>query len=419
MKAIHHQMLRSTVLLCLLVAFFSCSKNKNTEPQQYTYTIYTPVYKSKTEVLATINATTIPAVEHAGKLYIKDNFIYLNEVDKGVHIIDNSDPAHPAQVAFLSIPGNLDIAIRDNILYADMYDDLLALDISNPLHAVLTGSLHNFFTGRAYVNGQFATTEDKVAVDWTTKDTTILVDEQNYCRECWYALQNSGGTKSSGTGSSGTAGSMAAMVLMNDHLYAITEMHSLGIVDISNPSSPQLDSTFFAGYDLQTIYPFEGKLFLGSAIGMFMYDVSDPQNPVSVGQFSHGRACDPVVADGSYAYVTLHAGEACGGDQNELNVIDIKDLQNSQLVKTYPLTKPTGLCKDGNLLFVCDGTNVKIFDATDPAGLVQKQTISSNEPYDVIATNNTAMVVTNEGLFQYDYSNLNNIRQLSFFAAKK
>jgi hypothetical protein len=217
----------------------------------------------------------------------------------------------------------------------------------------------------------------------------------------------------------GVAGSMAGMVLMNNYLYAISEMHSLGIVDVSNPSLPKLDSSFFAGYDLQTIFPFEDKLFLGSAIGMFMYDVSDPEKPVSVGQFEHGRACDPVIADGDYAYVTLHAGTMCGGEQNELNVIDIKDMANSKLVKTYDLKKPTGLSKDGNLLFVCDGTEVKVYNAANPASLVLIKQIKSNEPYDAIAANKKLLVVTADGLYQYDYSNINYIKQLSFIAAKR
>ena len=215
------------------------------------------------------------------------------------------------------------------------------------------------------------------------------------------------------------AGSMAGMVLMNDHLYAITEMHSLGIVDISNPSLPSLDSNFFAGYDLQTVFPFKGKLFLGSAVGMFMYDVTDPKHPVAAGEFSHGRACDPVIADDHYAYVTLHAGDGCGGDANELHVIDINNLQNAQLVKTYQMTKPTGLSKDDNLLFVCDDTEVKVYNAANPASLQLLKKIKSSGPYDIITGNNKAMIVCNDGLYQYDYSDLNNIRRLSFMAAKK
>ena len=408
-------------VIAFMLLFAACKKESSTNTKATkTYKLYTPVYKPKATALASINANPSQDVVHAGKIYIKDNFIYLNDQNKGIHVIDNSNPSHPVQIAFLAIPGNLDIAIKGNTLYADMYSDLLALDISNPHQARITHTLENFFTGRSYVNGFNVNDNGNIAVDWLERDTTVLVDQypNGGCDMCpinFDVLTMS----AAGVKSSGTAGSMAGMVLMNDHLYAITEMHSLGIVNVSNAATPTLDTSFFAGYDLQTIFPFNGKLFLGSAVGMFMYDVTDPQHPVSLGTFTHGRACDPVIADGHYAYVTLHAGDGCGGDANELHVIDITDMQNSQLVKTYQLTKPTGLSKDGNLLFVCDNTEVKVYNAANPANLQLLKKITGNEPYDIITGNNKAMVVCSNGLYQYDYSNINNIRQLSFIAAKK
>ena len=404
-------------VVTITLLFSACSKDKSNGKQTKTYTIYSPVYKAKTDALAAINGNAAEPVEHAGKLYIKDNFIYLNEVNKGIHIIDNSNSLHPVQIAFLSIPGNLDIAIKGTTLYADMYSDLLALDIADPHHAKITGTINNFFTGRMYVNGYQANIEGKIAVDWTQKDTTVLIDQSPYppCDFCGFDLA----TAANSGKATGIAGSMAGMVLMNDHLYAITEMHSVGIVDISNAAVPTLDSSFFAGYDLQTIFPFEDKLFLGSAVGMFMYDVSNPTHPVSLGEFTHGRACDPVITDGSYAYVTLHAGDGCGGDANELHVIDIKDLLHPALLKTYQLTKPTGLSKDGDLLFICDKTAVKIYNAAKPGQIKLLKQIASDEPYDIITGDHKAMVVTNKGLYQYDYSNINTIRLLSFIPVKK
>jgi hypothetical protein len=405
------------VFTAAIFLFSGCYKDDKNTGQTQTYTIYTPVYKAKASVLAAINGNKAQSIEHAGKIYTKDNFIYLNDVNKGIHIIDNSNTASPVQIAFLSIPGNLDIAIKENILYADMYNDLLALDITNPHHAVITSTLSNFFSGRGYVNGFSTNTGDQVAVDWKQKDTTVFTDQTpRNCDFCQFDFNAVPGVKSS---SKGVAGSMAGMVLMNDYLYAITEMHSLGIVDVSNAKVPKLDSAFFAGYDLQTIFPFEDKLFLGSAIGMFMFDVSDPEHPSPIGEFAHGRACDPVISDGSYAYVTLHAGDGCGGDANELHVIDIKDIRNSKLVKSYKLTKPTGLSKDGDLLFVCDGDAVKIYNAANPDDLKLLQLLAGKDPYDIIAADNKAMLVCNDGLYQYDYSNISHIRLLSFLPAKK
>ncbi|HRO45016.1 hypothetical protein [Agriterribacter sp.] len=417
----------SSLLLALLATGFmlvfptGCIKDKTTATHTVTYTIMAPVLKAKADVLAAINGNPSEAVQQAGKIYIKGKFIYLNEVDKGIHIIDNSDPSKPSQVAFLNIPGNRDIAVKGNTLYADMYSDLLAIDISNPKKVSVTNRIANFFMTKMYIYGYGSAINDEyIAVDWIKKDTVIAYTDRYYEAGGDMMALNNAGFAAALPGANGTAGSMASMVLMNDYLYAIREPHSVGIVDITVAATPRLDTTFYAGFDLETIYPFEDKLFLGSSTGMFMYDLANPTFPVQLGTFSHGRACDPVVTDGEYAYVTLRGGSSCGGNNNELNIVDVKDLMNPVLVKTYLLTGPTGLSKDGNLLFVCDGTSgVRLYDASDPGALKQLQQIESDEPYDVIAANKKAMIVGKNGLYQYDYSNLNNIRLLSFYSLKQ
>jgi hypothetical protein len=405
---------------CLVIFLLACRKEN---AKTYTYTLIKPIYKDKSEVLAAINGNATQSIKQAGKIYIKDKFIFLNEVDKGIHIIDNSNPSRPVQIAFLDIPGNQDIAVKGNILYADMYGDLLAIDISNPKKVTITSLLPGLFKDRIsymYINNVY-TQSNQVLVGWITKDTTVNAYNMNYVyADCNGCLYNSNAVApAAGNTKTGVTGSMSRMVMINDYLYVLAGLDSLGIVNTTNDAVPSLVSYWYAGFELQTIYPFENRLFLGSARGMFMYDVSNPVNPVTLGQFSHGHACDPVVTDGRYAYVTLHAGTQCGGTENELNVINVKNLLAPQLVKSYPMTKPAGLCKDGNLLFVCDGSSgVKLYDASNAADLKLLQRIKSNDPYDVIADNHHAMVVTKDGLYQYDYSDIHNIRLLSFFSTK-
>src|SRR5215212_7461699 len=96
---------RNFLLLQVVAATFAfvllpaCRKDHaDNKTETYTYTIHTPIYQSKTDALASINGLATAGVNHAGKLYIKGNFIYLNDVNKGIHIIDNSNPSHPVQV---------------------------------------------------------------------------------------------------------------------------------------------------------------------------------------------------------------------------------------------------------------------------------------------------------------------------------
>ena len=70
-------------------------------------------------------------VEQLGKIYYKDPYIYVIERNKGIHIIDNSNPANPTAIRFLNLKSCRDVAIKGNILYADNHTDLLSIDISS------------------------------------------------------------------------------------------------------------------------------------------------------------------------------------------------------------------------------------------------------------------------------------------------
>jgi hypothetical protein len=396
-----------------LLVFPGCFKEK----KYRTYTVYSPVYGSRADALASINGTPGKSIDQAGKIYIRGNYIYINDLNKGIHILDNSDPRHPFQIAFLAIPGNQDMAIKGNTLYADMYQDLLAIDISDPRKAVISGSVPNLFQNRFWVNGYPANQGDQVAVDWIAKDTTAPAQSIVYPGG---NILMSAAPAANAAAATGIGGSMASMVLMGDYLYVIAESHSLGIVNASDPGSPKRESQFFAGFDLETIYPFGNTLFLGSQEGVFVYDLSNPVQPARMGSFSHGRACDPVITDGRFAYVTLHAGTGCGGANNEMDVVDIsRGATVAGLVSVYPMTRPEGLAKDGNYLFVCDGDRgVKIYDAKVPQNLQLLSLTNEGTAYDVIAPGNNILVaVTDQGIFQYDYSDIFHPRALSLIPA--
>ncbi len=392
----------SIAAICFFVSFFlqSCLKDKLT----HTYTLLIPVYKSKDEVYANIKSNPPKAIESPGKIFIYGNYIFLNEINKGVHIIDNSNPASPIEKTFIDIPGNLDIAVKGNILYADMYKDLVVVDISNPLQVKFLKYVSNVFPERYYTGG-FIADNNRIIVDWIKKDTTVeLKPSRNYIvYPMLYSAQDA-----SAIGAAqipGISGSMARFTIVNDYIYAVNS-HSLVPVSITNPSEPVAGNFINAGFDIETIYPFKNKLFLGSMEGLYIFDISNPASPVKEGSFTHARACDPVIADNNYAYVTLREGTNCGPVSNELNVVNVQNLQSPTLVKTYTMTHPYGLTKDNNLLFICDGKDgLKMYDATDPLNIVLRKHIKGYETYDAIAWNANLIVVAKDGLYQYDYSN--------------
>lgn len=116
----------------LIIAVFLLFYSGTTE---YFLDGYKPIYVPASEA-KTIRIMGPREVDNQGKIYIKDQYIYIGDVEKGVHIIDNSNPTNPQKIAFIQIYGNHDVAIKDNILYADNLDDLVAIDISDSIQVI-------------------------------------------------------------------------------------------------------------------------------------------------------------------------------------------------------------------------------------------------------------------------------------------
>ncbi len=410
--------------------FQSCSdKCEDT----YTYTAYEPIYMQYSDFRLPVTAESPRELKNPGKIYVKTPYLFVNEINEGIHIFNNSDPANPQNISFIPIPGNVDMAVKGNVLYADNYTDLLSLDISNPENVTLLNREEVVFLSNYESGGDLG-----LIVGYTPVLRTEKYDCSNYGGNGGVVFANedvqtvgggaamdnaSNGTSSlSSAAANGVGGSMARFTIppFSNYLYTVTRSQ-LTAFDISNAADPQLINTQNIGWQIETIYPFNNYLMIGSETGLFIYNINNPATPTYAAEMSHVRACDPVVAAGNYAYVTLRTGTTCEGELNELRVIDISNINNLTLLKQYPLTNPHGLGIDNNILFVCDGTDgLKIYDATDPLKIDQKmlQHYDQIHAVDVIPLNNILLMVGDNGIYQYDYSNLNNVTLLSTIPIK-
>jgi len=194
-------------------------------------------------------------------------------------------------------------------------------------------------------------------------------------------------------------------------MYAVTT-HDLNVIDITNSADPLFVKKRNIGFDIETIFPYNNQLFIGAGSSMSVYSLQDPANPTQQSWNGHWCSRDPVVADDKYAYVTLHEANGCNGLINQLEIYSLATPNTPVLVKEYPMTRPMGLSKDGDLLFVCDN-GLKVYDVKNVAAIKLLKHVPGINTYDVIAYGNIAYVVTKDGLYQYDYSDTDNIRLLS------
>ncbi len=186
--------------------------------------------------------------------------------------------------------------------------------------------------------------------------------------------------------------------------------------NISNLEEPVKTATVNLEWGIETIFPYKENLFVGAQNGMYILDNSNPDNPVLLSTFTHISSCDPVVVQDDRAYVTLRSGNTCQGFTNQLEVVDISNLKNPKLVKTYPMTNPHGLGIDGSTLFICEGASgLKIFDAADDHTIDQNLVLHRDDfdAYDVIPFNNILYLIGEDGLFQFSYADRENIVLLS------
>ncbi|RZM18549.1 MAG: hypothetical protein EOO88_40420, partial [Pedobacter sp.] len=111
-----------------------------------------PVYEADTINHKLTFFPTPKAMAKPGKIYVKGNIIYQNDIGSGIHIIDNSDPLHAHTVAFMKLPGNTDIAIKGNYIYANNFDDLVVIDINDASAPVEVHRLKHSFSANNFAN---------------------------------------------------------------------------------------------------------------------------------------------------------------------------------------------------------------------------------------------------------------------------
>ena len=414
MKRNNPAVLTPAILMLVVVVFSSCLKDKCSR----TYKLTFPVYTKLSELRSQVASKTSAAIENTGKIFIRNNWIFLNEQNKGIHVIDNSDPSHPVKKSFINIPGNIDMYVKGDILYADLYCDLLAINIADPKNIVPVKYLTNVFPDKSSYFSSTNPDSIQIITSWISRDTTIDCGAQTLvpsnCISCFYAgtssLSNS--VSPQAFSDAAVAGSMARFAAVDNYLYSVTTS-MLNVINITDNTNPLFVQKKNIGWDIETIFPYNNQLYIGAGSNMSIYDLSNPVDPTVTSWSGHWCSHDPVVADGNYIYVTLHDANVCGTKVNQLEVYTIDKAAGSPtLIKTYPLTYPQGLSKDGNLLFVCDD-GLKVYDATNAADLKLVQHLTGMKSYDVIANNGIAYVVAKEGLYQFDYSDKNKVRQLS------
>ena len=455
------KILRSNTLFLYCVTLLLCACDSEPDDDQIPKdgVIYfirgnvTPIYISEETLLNEYtNEPEKNEINKTGKFFIKDQYMFVSEIDSGIHILDNTDPSNAKHINFIRVPGTSELTIRNNYLYVNAnretyyyfwnYDittpaiapdiafdgsfgkDLVVYDISDPrnvkgIYREAYGFLRGTFTSEKpedrgiFVGTEYTETIEAAPCDSFPELAGHCGDTVSWywrdCYQCKFEDSNGAPVADGGSGQDApveAGGSTARLTAVDNHLYFV-DHSDLRTYDISSREKPSYTSiSKIDDWGVETVFPRKDALFIGSNDGMYIYSLDNPAHPFKLSSINHVRSCDPVVFQDNYAFVTLRSGNRCAGFNNQLEIIDISDLSNPHVQWTYPMNNPWGLAVQDNCIFVAENTyGLTVFDATDLSKLNNNivAKIDTLQARDVIVTDGILKVIGDYGLYQYEY----------------
>lgn len=156
-------------LLLLIIPFLlsSCWRNvpdDDLENRQH----YKPLVLERSIFEKSIVLENAQPVKKSGKIYIKGDLMFVNDVNKGFHVYDYSNPKNPILLNFIKAPGATDLAIVDDIIYINQAVDLVALNYDSATKKIsVTSRNTNVFPQKKAPNGAFGNVSaSQIIIDW-------------------------------------------------------------------------------------------------------------------------------------------------------------------------------------------------------------------------------------------------------------
>jgi hypothetical protein len=399
------------VMMCLQLT--NCNDDSNGLFDPVAVTV--PVIKSKYEVRNSIAIKSGQPTNSDGKIYVYNNLLFYIAQNSGIHIFDNQNPEFPQNIAFIELEGVNDISVKDEVLYADNFMDIVVFDISNITNIQLVSIEEDLLTYYApypedalYFQGDvYPSNDDEFIAIYTTINLERAEVESNpdiyYNQETIFfndALSNT-------LGNVGTGGSYAKFQIYDNALYILDDykLNTFDITDYNNIS--QVAETWLGGWfggELETTFILKEYLFIGATNGMHIVSLENEFSPTYTSSFIHATGCDPVVVEGNTAYITVRGGNTCGAIEDQINVINVSDMTMPTEYSTYFLSSPYGLGIKDQVLYVCNNEGIQVFNAYNPMSIVLENTIDASAK-DVIPLASHLIAVGENVIYQYNYVN--------------
>jgi hypothetical protein len=234
--------MKTKSILIGLLTFFALGSCDNTNSEYMTVNVATPKFMTLEALRSSVEITEPTPIIESGKIYVYKDLVLVNDVDRGIHVIDNSNPENPKKVAFITIKANKDMEIKGDYLYVDSLMDLVVFNISEINNIKEVTRLKDVFPQYVIMPfvenmivdyGDQVPNANEIIVSWTITEERRRIEEiddlnTRFMNDLALAEANT---------SVGQGGSLARFKIVEDYLYAV-DSHSINIFDINNLETP-------------------------------------------------------------------------------------------------------------------------------------------------------------------------------------
>ena len=273
----------------------------------------------------------IDLAEHGRDVEVVDNRMYVLQDRDDLLIYDLSDRSNPVLIGAAPASGNAyGLVVRNGIAYvAARSQGLEIYYVDDPESAQLVANLTGI--GAAYdldISGNFV----------------YIVD---FFNGVLHIVDVSVPILPSLAGSLVMPGDSRDIAVYNNFAYTADMASGIGIVDVSDPSNPVLVKSLDPG-QVQAVTVNDSKLFVGEGRSLIIYDITNPVDPVLLGESNVNGLVQDIVVSGENAYVTT--------DLIGMEVFNISNLENPvSIAQQDVIGLPGKAAIDGEYVYVTSG----------------------------------------------------------------
>lgn len=341
------------------------------------------------------NCVKVGSYSTSGFMAVAGHFIYVNEGEKGVSVIDFSDPSRPARIGHYDRPGKVGpVVVSGNYIYvARQTDGMEIFDVSDPSKPVRTGGYVGNCVNLAVSGSQVYVVNSQgwEIVDVTVPSAPIRVASQNTAGGLAgavavadsFAYLAEGGVLRIidvheqnlmvNVGTCEVGGLARDVVVSGGYAYVANAAYGLQVIDVRDPTKCRRVAGDLANgtAPARAVAIAGHHLYVASASDVLVFDVGDPTAPVKVAEHNVGAPVHAISLAADRAYVAAYT--------NGIIVLDISDPAKSVRLAQIALDgAAVNVVAEGNRAYVLsadDGdprdAELAVLDVTEPARAIQ------------------------------------------------